>query len=128
MNSLQALNKIKKLCELNPYMEVCGFLGYDDKKKSYVVEPKKNISDNPRQYFMLDPVDYILFKDEYSLIAVYHSHIKGNEKPSEFDIKMSENCCDPFLIYSLNNKKVHIYEPQNMDLDVNRLEQVKDKL
>lgn len=125
MTDKQAIEKIKEICESNPYIEVCGFLGYDRQINQFMVEPKDNISENPKQYFMIDPLDYILFKDRYEMVAIYHSHISGDEKPSQFDIKMAENCCDPFLIYSLNSKKINIYEPKNMTLDVNILNKVK---
>jgi proteasome lid subunit RPN8/RPN11 len=59
------------------------------------------------------------------MIGVFHSHISGDEKESEFDIKMADNCCQPFLIYSLNTKKINIYTPKTIESDVNILERVK---
>jgi len=58
-------------------------------------------------------------------VAVFHSHILGDEKESEFDVKMSDNCCQPFLIYSLNTKKINIYTPKTIEADVNILERIK---
>ena len=126
MNEKQALKTIKRICESNEYIEICGFLGYDRSSDKYVVSHEDNISEDPSKYFMIDPISYLLFKDEYEMVAVYHSHIEGSEQPSKFDIKMAESCCDPFLIYSLETKKIHIYEPKNMDLDVSILNRVKD--
>ena len=40
-------------------------------------------------------------------------------------VKMSEGCCQPFLIYSLNSKKINIYTPQNPEGDVKVLERFK---
>jgi proteasome lid subunit RPN8/RPN11 len=126
MNEEQALKTIKKICESNEYIEICGFLGYDRSLDKYVVSQQDNISEDPSKYFMIDPIDYLLFKDKCEMVAVYHSHTEGSEQPSKFDIKMAESCCDPFLIYSLETKKIHIYEPKNMDLDVSILNRVKD--
>ena len=89
---------------------------------------EENIAEDPRLQFMINPLNYILFKEDFALVAIYHSHISEDESPSEFDVKMSNNCCEPFLIYSLRTKKNHIYEPQNVDLDVNTLEKVKEQL
>jgi len=58
-------------------------------------------------------------------VAIFHSHIVGDESASEFDVKMSENCCQPFLIYSLNSKKINIYTPKNTEADVKILERIK---
>lgn len=126
MNEKQVVEKIKEYCETNPYIETCGFVGFDEEKNKFIVEPKENISDDPKKHFMLNTLEYLLFKEKYRIVGIYHSHIKGNEKPSEFDIKMSENCCDPFIIYGLNTKKIHIYEPKNMDLDVDILNRIKE--
>jgi hypothetical protein len=38
---------------------------------------------------------------------------------------MADNCCQPFLIYSLNTKKINIYTPETIESDVNILERVK---
>ncbi len=59
------------------------------------------------------------------MIAVFHSHIRGDETESEFDVKMADNCCQPFLIYSLNTKKINIYTPKTIEADVNKLERIK---
>ena len=126
MNAKQALAAVKRVCESNEYVEICGFLGYNKVSGKDIVTPQDNIAEDPSNYFMIDPINYLLFKDEYEMVAIYHSHIEGSEKPSEFDIKMAESCCDPFLIYSLETKKIHIYEPKNMDLDVSILNRVKD--
>jgi proteasome lid subunit RPN8/RPN11 len=67
-------------------------------------------------------------KKDYDLIAVFHSHVAGDESPSEFDIKMSESCCLSFIIYSINTNKFHVYEPKNKDYDVKTLERIKAKL
>jgi len=120
-----ALEYVKILCNRNLRYEICGFLGYCTEDNTFIVQETENASDNPQSFFLVDPLEYLLFKEDYSILALYHSHIVGDEEPSDFDIEMSENSCLPFLIFSLNTQKIHIYEPQNSDSDVNTLGRIK---
>ena len=126
MNLKNSLQQIVDESESNPFIEICGFLGFDRDKDSYIVQIQKNIAENPSIHFMIDPLNYLLFKDKYDLLAIYHSHINTDAKPSEFDIKMSNNCCMPFLIYSIETKKFNLYEPQNLEIDVNTHSRFKE--
>ena len=90
------------------------------------MQEEKNISPEPESHFLINPLNYLLFKDDYNMVAVFHSHVLGDEKESEFDVKMAETCCQAFLIYSLNTKKINIYTPKNVEGDVNILERVKE--
>lgn len=126
MNLKKAFQNIVDTSESNDYIEVCGFLGFNKEKEEYVVQHQKNISENPVQHFMIDPLNYLIFKESYELLAVYHSHIEGDENPSEFDVKMSDTCCIPFLIYSVETKKFNLYQPQNLETDVNILNRFKE--
>jgi|TARA_R110002020_G_scaffold51418_6_gene145513 proteasome lid subunit RPN8/RPN11 len=121
----QALATIKKLAHQNFKKEICGFLGFDRDKKEYLVQLEKNVAEDPANFFLINPLSFLLFKDDYEMIGVFHSHVKGNEKESEFDVKMSENCCQPFIIYSLNSKKINIYTPKLIEVDVNILNRIK---
>jgi len=122
---ITALHKIKEMSHEHFKQEICGFLGYDYEKKEFIVQKEDNIAKDPRSHFLINPLSYLLFKDSYGMIAVFHSHIIGDEKESEFDIKMADNCCQPFLIYSLNTKKINIYTPETIESDVNILERIK---
>ena len=108
--------------------EICGFVGFNDESKKFIATIEKNEAIDPRSYFVINPVSYLRFKDSYSILGIFHSHIMGDENPSEFDIKMSESCCVPFVIFSINSKKFHVYEPQNNDCDVKTLGRLKVKL
>ena len=120
-----AFRQIKEIAHQHPAVEVCGFLGYDEEEKLFIVKQEHNNSPSPSEFFLIDPINYLLFKDEYHLVGLFHSHVSGDEKPSDFDIKMAQNCCLPFLIYSLNTKKIHIYEPQNIECNVNIVRRMK---
>ena len=114
-----AFRKIREIAHKSPQMEVCGFLGFDEDGQFFVVREEYISSPWPAEFFLIDSVNYLLFKDKYHLVGLFHSHIRGDEQPSDFDIRMAQNCCVPFLIYSLNTKKIHIYEPQNIECNVN---------
>ena len=122
---VSALHKIKEIAHKYFTKEICGFLGYDHKNKEFIIQLEENASEDPRSYFLINPLSYLLFKDSYHMVAVFHSHILGDETESEFDVKMSDNCCQPFLIYSLNTKKINIYTPKTIEADVNILERIK---
>ena len=122
---ITALHKIKEMSHEHFKQEICGFLGYDYEKKEFIVQKEENIAKDPRSHFLISPLNYLLFKDSYGMIAIFHSHIIGDETESEFDVKMSDNCCQPFLIYSLNTKKINIYTPKTIESDVNILERIK---
>lgn len=128
----RSLNKIKDFivthCINHVANEVCGLIGWDERENKYVASIEKNEAQDPRNFFVLNPAAFLKFKNSYSLLGVYHSHIIGDESPSEFDIKMSEACCVPFIVYSLNTKKFHIYEPHNNDSDVKLFARIKEKL
>ena len=121
----EALEYIKRLSHKNFKGEICGFLGYDYRKNQYIVKKEENIAPDPSSLFLINPLNYLLFKDTYGMVAVFHSHIVGDETASEFDVKMAENCCQPFLIYSLNSKKINIYTPKTAKVDVKILERIK---
>lgn len=112
----------------SPYLEICGFVGFNDVNQEYTAQVEKNIAQDPRNFFSISPVKYLNFKNDNKFIGIFHSHILGDENPSEFDIKMSEAACIPFIIFSLNSKKFSFYEPQNKEYDVNIVERFKKKL
>ena len=122
----KALDKIRVWSKERKSLEVCGFLGFENEE--YVCLLCENISEQPSKYFAIDPVEYLTFKEEKSTICIFHSHVTGNEEPSEFDVSMSENCCLPFMIYSLNTDKFYIYNPKNNDSDQNLLKTIQNTI
>jgi len=121
-----AIACIKEISESSFKQEVCGFLGFDYDTDRYLVKEETNISPDPSAYFLISPLNYLLFKEDYGMVAVFHSHIVGDETASEFDIKTSNACCQAFLIYSLNTKKINIYTPNQPEGDVKILERFKE--
>jgi hypothetical protein len=52
----------------------------------------------------------------------------GDENASDFDLNTSENCCFPFVIYSVVTEKFSIYEPKHKDYDVNIIQGIREIL
>ena len=116
---------LQKESESSLMAELCSMIGLDKSNKIAYTQ-MQNRSKDPETYFMIDPYDYLAFINKYSCLCVFHSHLIGDEKPSEFDEKTSENCCYPFLIYSINTEKFYIYEPEYKDYDVNIIQSLKE--
>ena len=116
---------LKKEAEYSLLAEICCLIGVD-KEQDIIYQQVQNRSKNPESYFMVDPYDYLSFIEKYSCLCIFHSHLVEDEKPSEFDTKTSENCCYPFLIYSVVTEKFHIYEPEYKDYDVNIISRLKE--
>jgi proteasome lid subunit RPN8/RPN11 len=108
--------------------EICGFVGFDENEKYFVATLEKNESSDPKSFFSINPANYLKFKNQYSMLSIFHSHVVGDENPSDFDIRMSEASCLSFMIFSINSRKFYIYEPQNKDYDVNILTRLKEKI
>lgn len=123
-NSIEDLLKyLKNVSEFNLLTEICGFVGKENDQIVY--KQMLNRSKDPAAYFIIDPFDHLNFIKNYETLLIFHSHLCGDEKPSEFDVKTSENCCFPFLIYSIVTEKFSIYEPQYKDYDVNIIQRLK---
>jgi len=124
-NIRELLNYLKSESEGSLMAELCSLIGIDSSNK-VVYRQMQNRSKDPISYFMIDPYDYLSFINQYKCLAIFHSHLLGCENPSEFDEKTSENCCYPFIIYSVNSEKFFIYEPEYKDYDVNIIQRLKE--
>jgi proteasome lid subunit RPN8/RPN11 len=127
-----SVNKIKNFIQnhsdLNIATEICGFVGFNKKQKKYIAQIEKNQAVDPKNFFLISPLNYLKFKKNNEIIAVFHSHIVGDESLSEFDIKTSELICTPFIIFSTNTRKFSFYEPHNKEYDVNIIDKFKEKV
>ena len=66
----KALTKIKQIAHENFRSEICGFLGFDEDKKEYLIQLEQNVSEDPSNFFLINPLSYLLFKDDYQMIAI----------------------------------------------------------
>lgn len=110
----------------NPMIEICGFIGYDG--KGYCYKQMTNHNPQPNEYFSISPLDYLKFKNEFVLIAVFHSHVKTGCEPSDFDKINSKNCALPFVIYSIPENKFHLHVPENSEVNETLISEFKTLL
>ncbi len=118
---------LKNEGERNLFCEVCGLIGLTENNK-FIYQRMQNRSKEPDKYFIIDPYDYLSFIKENKILGIFHSHLSGDEFASLFDERTSENCCLPFIIYSITTEKFFIYEPQYKDYDVNIIQRLKEKM
>jgi proteasome lid subunit RPN8/RPN11 len=100
--------------ESNPEEEVCGFILLH-KDLTVSVEPAINEHSAPRDCFTISPKSFIKHSIDKTIVGIYHSHPRSNEKPSPPDIAMSEEMGIPYLIYSVITKKFFLYYPESYE-------------
>jgi proteasome lid subunit RPN8/RPN11 len=79
--------------------EACGLIVADGKKA--IVRNCRNISERPREQFLIDPEDYIAAADMGEVIGVWHSHPDRPAQPSEADMAGCEQSELPWYITSV---------------------------
>jgi len=125
-NSKKVQDIINVICNWSEQFfsqEVCGFVGV--KNDIYTAILCHNKSRSPKNTFTIDPVDYLFFVEEYEPIFIFHSHVVGDEKFSKEDIIMSENSCLPFIVYSLNTKKLNFHQPKKTRIPIESVNKFK---
>jgi len=119
MNIKEALQYFKTQSLFAPTVEICGLLGKSG--ENYIPVILKNKHSDPKNYFAIDPLEYLKFSRENEMVAVFHSHCIGDSQPSDFDKANSENTEMPFLIYSLPEKKFSLYQPEDHTCNIKEL-------
>jgi hypothetical protein len=109
-----------------PNREIVGLWGLKDGKP--VAKIVKNRAPDPQNFFAVDPLELLMFKNEHEFLAVFHSHIYGDSQFSEWDKITADNCCLPFIVYSLGEDKFNIYVPPNLEISSVNLEKVREAL
>lgn len=95
----------------NRLVEICAFVGRKD--GGFVVHFVRNNHAKPSEFFEIAPLDYLKFKREYELVALFHSHVRGDSSATDFDEKISLNLALPLLIYSVSEDKFSVFSPEN---------------
>ena len=90
--------------------ECCGFVVSDSVNKN-IVFPCKNISQNSKIHFEIDPEEYLRASSAGEIVAVYHSHPNGSSKFSEFDEQISNGLELKSILYSVKEDKFNEYQP-----------------
>lgn len=101
MVSDEILEAVKAHVNSSPKREICGFIVSHRRKNMYV--PCTNVSQGENE-FVIDAEEYADIADKYEILAVVHSHVNTNPKPSQADLIAIEKHNLPFLIvnYPLN--------------------------
>jgi len=82
-------------------LESCGIITLDFK-----FIPSKNISNNPRHSFIIDPI--IINENDDNIWGIFHSHTDEKFKtPSELDLSLTIYSDIKFILF--NNKDFYIY-------------------
>ena len=106
--------------------EVCGFI-CEEEDELVLKKVTNRSSDN--NLFSIKPIDFLQAKLNSNLVSVFHTHVEGSEKFSEYDKENSENCLCPFLVYSLETKKFSLFDKSYFERSekcVNKLKGILD--
>jgi proteasome lid subunit RPN8/RPN11 len=108
--SAEVLNQISKLAQEAESREVCGYVVRKTLGEVILV-PSENKANRPDVSFLISPEAYLEATAQGKLIALYHSHLSGSEKPSESDTCCCNRLQLPFLIYSVERNKFKLIHP-----------------
>lgn len=101
-------NQLLHLAQLSPEQEICGLIGGQNGLPTHCY-PIGNVSDTPRQRFLLDAAGQIaamkaMREQSEELFAIYHSHPRAPALPSLTDLQQAAYPDALYLIISLNTK------------------------
>jgi len=122
-NLNNCLDFFKKESLASSSKEIVGFLGLKDNKPFAKIV--KNRAQNPQEHFLVDPLEMRSFKNDYELIAVFHSHVFGDSEFSDWDKKTADNCLFPFIVYSIQEDKFGLYVPNDTDVSSVNIEALR---
>jgi len=118
--------KIEVECEKDTTQERCGFIIYNDGELDLVM--CENRAEDKKNQFYIPAKEFLYMKNKSDIVAIYHSHNDGTEKPSPFDLKSSDITCYPFLIYCTVNNKFSISVPEFCDASDKQLDMLKKEV
>ena len=107
--------KLTKSSYGQPEKEVCGFIVLNDNNFDFV--QVENLAEDKGSEFYISAKTFLHTKENYNVVAVFHSHPCGNEQPSDFDKSCSEATCYPFVIYSNKTRKFGTYIPEYLETE-----------
>lgn len=98
----------KKHALSNIKEESCGLVIKKNNNLIYI--PIKNIAENKKNNFAIDPQGYIYASSIGEIIACFHSHIK-NTSFSWHDINNSYKLNIPYYLYNIKKDKFYYFSP-----------------
>lgn len=121
MHKSKFLKNLKNFSESSPVKEVCGFVVYDEE---FDILQSKNYSPLP-EMFEIHPADFLKIKKTGKLVAIFHTHVSGDAKLSEFDFKSAKQARIPYLIYSLDTNEFELFYESNFEIKEDVIEKLK---
>lgn len=118
--------KIEFECEKDVSEERCGFVIYKDGELDLIM--CENRAEDKKNQFYIPAKEFLYVKSKSDIVAIYHSHNDGTEKPSDFDIKSADIICYPFLIYCTKNNKFGIHTPEYSDAKEEHFKQLMEEI
>ena len=103
-------NKIKSHYEKEFPRECCGLIVSND--NGFVCIPTKNDS-LEKDFFRVNPKDYLKASNLGEIVAVYHSHTNGNQNFSEYDKFNSINHNLTYVMYCPENNSLIQFSPSH---------------
>lgn len=113
---------LRKASNTNLSEEICGFIVIKDGNIDFL--KMENRAYEKDKHFLIPAKDFLHAKENNKIIAVFHTHIQGDSKPSTFDVAMSEATCLPLVIYSNEEKKFSFYKPEFSNENSSELERI----
>ena len=112
-------NQLLHIAQISPDQEICGLISAKAGNPCRCY-PIKNVADNPKQRFLLDPAGQIdalreMREQGEELFAIYHSHPAAPAMPSTTDLELAVYPEALYLIISLNTKGVLEMRGFNID-------------
>lgn len=89
--------------------EICGVIGVYKGKYKYI--RCENISENKKNNFVLNPIDYAKAEDMMEITHIVHSHPNVKPEPSQADLVSIEKGVLPWLIVNPRTSEHTITEP-----------------
>ena len=103
--------KIKSHSEKTFPEECCGLLIEKDEGEVKVIECK-NVTKDKKSLFKISIEEYLEALTQGDILAVYHSHTKGDNSFSEADKEISESLELTSVLYISSKNEFEIMEPQ----------------
>lgn len=97
------LGELKLYSKKTPDQECCGIIIKENNLNKFISCENKSLY--PNESFVIGSHIIIDYDVEY----IFHSHTIGSANPSIKDMRVSEELCIPFLIYSLSCDEFYLY-------------------
>jgi proteasome lid subunit RPN8/RPN11 len=96
----ELLNEIKISCNKDAGLEICGFIVEDNNVYKFIQIENKH--PNKENNFLISPRDYLVIKNKFKIIYLFHSHPDGGDfSKTDFQYQKYHNL--NMLMYDVKN-------------------------